>query len=328
MDLSPHPNPVQVTGLPTMTEIAAGRNFCLAVAGDGTVWSWGSNNSFQLGQGQQVSQNQIPKQIPNFGSVAAVAGGNGHSVALKTDGSVWTWGSNDQGALGDASLENRFSPVRVTGLQTVNAPLFNPEGGRFNGPIDVTITCATPGATIHYTTNGMEPTQADPVIASGGTVRLTFFTTMRARAWKPGLVPSSATFATFDVILPPPQLLLEENGPGASQLVAVDSVLFLRDPFPIINPANWARSAADPNTRVIIFASSLPPLPANLVDVVLSPPSGFPQFLKAESVRAVPGSDFTQVVFRLPNNLPPGTCHIQLFVLGQGSTSGTIRIKP
>src|SRR6185312_8690210 len=132
------------------------------------------------------------------------------SVALKTDGSVWTWGSNDQGALGDASLENRLAPVRVTGLQTVTSPLFNPEGGLFNLAVDVTITCATPGATIHYTTNGAEPTESDPAITPGGTLRLTFSTTVRARAWKPGLVPSSGTFASFEIIQPPPRLLLEE----------------------------------------------------------------------------------------------------------------------
>ena len=96
-----------------MTEIAAGQAFCLAIASDGTIWSWGNNGSFQLGQGEQISQNPIPKQIPNFSNVAAVAGGNNHSIALKTDGSVWTWGSNNQGALGDGTLDNRFAPVRV-----------------------------------------------------------------------------------------------------------------------------------------------------------------------------------------------------------------------
>ena len=47
MDFSAHPNAVQVTGLPAgMTEIAAGRSSCLAVASDGTIWSWGNNSNF------------------------------------------------------------------------------------------------------------------------------------------------------------------------------------------------------------------------------------------------------------------------------------------
>ena len=198
MDFSAHPNAVQVTGLPaSMTEIAAGPDFCLAIASDGTIWSWGNNSNFQLGQGTDVSQNPIPKQIPNFTNVAAVSGGNNHSAALKTDGSVWTWGSNHQGALGDGTFVNRFAPVRVTGLQVVNSPVISPQGGTFNLAVDVTITCATPGATIHFTTNSTEPTESDPIIASGGTVRITSNTNLRARAWKAGSIPSSTNPGVF-----------------------------------------------------------------------------------------------------------------------------------
>ena len=334
-DLSAHPNPIQVTGLPAnTTEIATGRNFCFAVAGDGTVWSWGNNSHFQLGQGTQIGQNSIPKQIQNFGGVAAVAGGNNHGVALKTDGSVWTWGSNHEGALGVGNIEvqQAVSPVRVTGLQAVNAPAISPVGGTFNVAVDVTITCATPGATIHFTTNGMEPTEADPVIASGGTVRITTHTLLRARAWKPGLFTSGPSSAEFIIIRPPPQLLLEENGSVSNQLAAVDSVLLLRDPFPVINPiGNQLKKSNDPNTRVMLFVSNLeltPGQPPSNVSITLSGQSGFPVFLFAEDVRSIPGVDLTQVIFRLPNNLTPDTYRVQLFVPGQSSNIGTIRIKP
>lgn len=333
MDFSAHPNPVQITGLPaSMTEIAAGRAHCLAVASDGTIWSWGNNGNFQLGQGEQISQNPIPKQVLNFSNVAVVAGGNNHSVALKTDGSVWIWGSNHQGTLGDGTLNNRFAPVRVTGLQTVNIPSINPQGGTFNLAVDVTITCATPGATIHFTTNNNEPTESDPVVASGGTVRLTSNVTLRVRAWKPGFIPSGPNSATFTVIRPAPQLLLEENGTVSTQLAAVDSVLLLRDPFPLINgTGNQLKSAHDPNTRIILFVLNLqlsPGQPANVVKISLTGPGGFPGFVSAEDVRPIPGVDVTQVIFRLPNNAPPGTYQLQLLALGQSSNFGTIRIKP
>src|SRR4030095_15027457 len=56
MNFDPHPTPLQVTGLPAgMTSLVAGGNFLLALAGDSTVWSWGSNSDFQLGQGTSVS---------------------------------------------------------------------------------------------------------------------------------------------------------------------------------------------------------------------------------------------------------------------------------
>ena len=204
MNFDPHPTPLQVTGLPNgMTNIAAGEDFCLALAGDGTVWSWGNNNNWQLGQASSPGQNFTPKQIPSFSGVAALAAGANHSVALKTDGSVWTWGGNSEGQLGDGSTASqRLAPARVSGLETVSSPSFNPPGGGFNAAVDVTITCATPGATIHFTTNGNQPTESDPVIASGGTVHLTAFTFLRARAWKSGSIPSSTSFAQYDINIP------------------------------------------------------------------------------------------------------------------------------
>jgi uncharacterized repeat protein (TIGR01451 family) len=333
MDFSAHPNPVQVTGLPgNMTEIAAGQAFCLAVASDGTIWSWGNNSSFQLGQGDQISQNSIPKQIPNFGNVATVAGGHTHGVALKTDGSVWSWGANMDGALGDGTFNNRFAPVRVTGLQTVNTPSISPQGGTFDLAVDVTIASATPGATIHYTTNGTEPTEADSIIASGGTLRFTTNTNLRVRALKPGLIPSGTNSAQFIVIQPPPQLLLEENGSVSTQLAAVDSVTLLKDPFAVTNGSEL-KNASDPNTRVILFVLNLqlsPGQPPNVVQIGLTGPApgGSAQSVFAEDVRSVPGVDLTQVIFRLPHNLPPGSYQVQLFVLGRVSNVGTIRIKP
>ena len=192
MNFDPHPNPLQVTGLPSgITSIAAGQNFCIALAGDGTVWTWGSTGS------------QSPQQIPNFNGVAALAAGVNHSVALKTDGSVWTWGENGEGQLGDGTATRHQAPARVSGLQSVSAPSFNPPDGTYNHAVDVTITCATPGATIHYTTNSNEPTESDPVIASGASVHLNAFTFLTARAWKAGSIPSSASFARYDINIPP-----------------------------------------------------------------------------------------------------------------------------
>jgi len=203
-NFDPHPTPLQVTGLPNgITNIAAGEDFCLALAGDGTVWSWGNNNDWQLGQASSQGQGFTPKQIPSFNGVTALAAGANHSVALKTDGSVWTWGGNGEGQLGDGSTATqRLAPARVSGLETVSSPSFSPPGGGFNTAVDVTITCATPGATIHFTINGNQPTESDPIIASGGTVRLTAFTFLRARAWKSGSIPSSTSFAQYDISIP------------------------------------------------------------------------------------------------------------------------------
>jgi uncharacterized repeat protein (TIGR01451 family) len=332
-NFDPHPTPLQVTGLPAgITNIATGQGHCLALANDGTVWGWGSDSNFQAGQGTGVSDNRTPKQISNFGSVAAIAAGVDHSVALKTDGSVWTWGGNAEGQLGDGTTTLRSKPVRVSGLETVSAPSFSPAGGSFNTAKDVTISCSTPGATIHYTTNGQEPTENDPVINSGGTVHLTGFTFLRARAWKAGSIPSSISFAQFDISIPvqPPQLLLAESGTSPNQLAAVDSVLLLGGPFAVINNDNRLNPANDPNTRVTIFVMALQlspgETPASVV-VNLTDSNGQSYDIAAENVQPVPNFSFTQVTFKLPTNLPAGTCQLKLKAHNLTSNVGTIGIK-
>src|SRR5205823_835287 len=54
-------------------------------------------------------------------TVSALAGGNWSSFAVKSDGTVWAWGANDQGQLGDGTTTNRTTPVQVTGLTGVTA---------------------------------------------------------------------------------------------------------------------------------------------------------------------------------------------------------------
>jgi hypothetical protein len=128
----------------------------------------------------------------------------------------------------------------------------------------------------------------------------------------------------------PLQLLLDESGPAANQLVALDSVLFLRDPFPVINGANLFMPGNDPNTRVILFVMNLQLAQgeiASSVVVNVTDTNGQSYDVAAEDVRSVPDSNFTQVIFRLPNNLPAGTCQVKLRAHNQTSNVGTIRIK-
>ena len=200
MNFDAHPNPIQVTGLPGgISNIVAGQDWFMSLASDGTVWSWGSDGAGQLGSGSGIGQNPTPHQIANFNGVSALSAGINHSVALKTDGSVWTWGGNSEGQLGDGSTTMRFFPVRVSGLETVSSPSLNPAGGNFIGPVGVTVTCATPGATIHFTINGNDPTESDPVVTSGDTIQINTALFFKARAWKPGLIPSSISFGNFNL---------------------------------------------------------------------------------------------------------------------------------
>jgi len=126
------------------------------------------------------------------------------------------------------------------------------------------------------------------------------------------------------------QLILEQSGPGSNQAAALDSILFLRDPFLVINPSNLYNSTSDRNTRVLVFAGNLQlaqgeTSSAVVVNIIDGNNQSFD--VAAEDVEQVPGFNFTQVIFRLPNSLAAGTCTIQLRAHGQVSNQGTIRIR-
>lgn len=121
-------------------------------------------------------------------------------------------------------------------------------------------------------------------------------------------------------------ILLEQSGPVADQAAVFDSVLWLRDPFLVVNPGNLINPASDPNTRLVIFVTSL--TPGAPVTVNLLDSNNKPYNFAAEDVRAVPNFDFTQVTFRLPDGLPAGTCRITVISQGLTSNTATFRIGP
>lgn len=245
---------VQATSLGTsVTAIAAGSTHSLAIKNDGTVWAWGLNSSGQLGDGTTTNRN-VPVQVTALtGPVIAIAAGEFHSLALKADGTVWAWGFNGNGRLGDGTTTNRLSPVQVKGLTGIvsvgtgrghsfamrvdgtlfawgpNAsaqlgdktavdrtspvqvvpidgavpvaqPSLSLEGGTYFLPQTVTVDCATPGAEIHYTLDGTDPTLSSPTIAAGGTVSAGLgATTLRVKAFLAGMPPSKGRNAFYNV---------------------------------------------------------------------------------------------------------------------------------
>jgi len=113
--------PTYLTGI---TAASAGFDHSLALKSDGTVWAWGDNTDGQLGDSTNTNSSYAAKvktvgatcaaTNADLSSVTEVAAGAGHSLALKSDGTVWAWGNNEEGQLGDGTTANQKCAVQVT----------------------------------------------------------------------------------------------------------------------------------------------------------------------------------------------------------------------
>jgi hypothetical protein len=125
-------------------------------------------------------------------------------------------------------------------------------------------------------------------------------------------------------------LLGEESGPDPNQAAALDSILLVRDPFPLINDADQLNQGPDKNTRVVVFVRNLQLAPGELsssVVVNLIDLFGQSSDIPAADVRPLPNSDLAQVIFRLADNLAPGTCTIKVKAHSTISNSARLTIS-
>ena len=115
-DIVHRSSPVQVGALTTWSKVACGRFYSLAIKTDGTLWSWGLNRDGQLGQNDIVHRS-TPVQVgalTNWSTVSKTIGSI--SMAIKTDGTLWSLGFNTYGTLGQNDIVHRSSPVQVGAL--------------------------------------------------------------------------------------------------------------------------------------------------------------------------------------------------------------------
>lgn len=125
-------------------------------------------------------------------------------------------------------------------------------------------------------------------------------------------------------------MLLEESGPNAGQAAALEAVLGTRDPFRLFMP-DWFTPGVNENTRIVLFAQNLQLNPGELasaVRVILVSSTGLLFNLPAEDVRPLRDSEFTQVIVRLPNTIPPGTATVFIFAHQRQTNSAPLRIVP
>ena len=94
-------------------QVGAGNYKSFAVKTDGTLWAWGSNYDFGLGFGNTTTDVHIPTQVGTDTNWQAISVSAHHYLALKSDGTLWAWGDNYYGAVGNATTTNQTSPVQV-----------------------------------------------------------------------------------------------------------------------------------------------------------------------------------------------------------------------
>lgn len=267
-------SPVQITGLSAVQKISAGQSHAVALKSDGTVWSWGNNHHGQLGSGEGVGSFPTPRQASGLSGVTAIDAGLDHTLAMTSNGTVWSWGNNADGQLGNGTTTNSNVPLVVTGLNAIaisagpntsaallsdgtirmfgnnrngqlgdrtafsrplpvqvgasfgaQSPVFSPDGGTFNVPWGVSITCPTAGAVIYYTTDGTEPTESGPAVSSFATIVIDHTLTLKAKAVKPGWPASPVKTADFVINGPTPTPTpTPVPGVGAQEIVFARSV--------------------------------------------------------------------------------------------------------
>lgn len=106
--------PVQVQGLNSVKSISAGYFFSLALKTDGTVWGWGDNHLSELGTPTRALGAYKPIQVSNWNDVESVAAGGFHALAMRgSNDEVWGWGLNNEGQVGNGTLEHIATPVKV-----------------------------------------------------------------------------------------------------------------------------------------------------------------------------------------------------------------------
>lgn len=107
--------PVQVAALAGAAAVVAGYDHTAIVKNDTTVWSCGSNASGQLGNGAAIpgASSSTLVQATGLTGVTALAAGNQGTLAVMTDGTLRSWGSNTNGQLGDKTTVSKSSPVQV-----------------------------------------------------------------------------------------------------------------------------------------------------------------------------------------------------------------------
>ena len=115
-DLLDVSSPVQVGALTDWSKVSAGRACFQCIKTDGTLWAWGFGNAGQLGNIGAPLWTSSPVQIGVATDYYSVSCGTQHNLSIKTDGTLWAWGTNNFGQLGNGLTAKVDSPIQIGAL--------------------------------------------------------------------------------------------------------------------------------------------------------------------------------------------------------------------
>src|SRR5205085_12196602 len=187
--------------------------------------------------------------------------GSGRIWGLKHDGTNWqnrqvgqgnytftTFGEDEAGRL---YLGNCYGRIfRIDDGGSAFAPSFSPVGGIRNSQTVVTVTCPTPDAVIRYTTDGRDPTEADPAFVSGDTLTVSSNITFKARAYRSDLLPSAIATARYTMSVASPMF----NPPAGPITHGTQVSISCATPEALIR---YTLDGSDPQTNSPIYSGPL-----------------------------------------------------------------------
>ncbi len=110
-----------IGGDPPFVQVSSskGTEVVLGVRANGTIWSWGLNTNSQFGDGSTVGiERRTPSQMGVVATWRSVSVGGSHVLATRTDGTLWAWGTNTSGQLGNGTTSSSTTPVQVGSAAT------------------------------------------------------------------------------------------------------------------------------------------------------------------------------------------------------------------
>lgn len=113
-------SPVSVfTQFNDWTTIATGGFHTLGLRANGTLWAWGRNDNSQLGDSTTQNRSQPIQEFRAFSNWTKISAGQNHSLAIRTDGTLWSWGLGSNGRLGNNDTVNNTIATQIAGTWTI-----------------------------------------------------------------------------------------------------------------------------------------------------------------------------------------------------------------